>query len=236
MYARLTVLIVDDQQLFSDALARRLEREPDVTVIGTARTVDAAVTCMLAQQPDLVILDSHLDADDDADAARVLSGFAHGARTLVLGSSEDLRTVIRALRAGAFGVLSRDTPTDKLLEVLRRMAEGECYLPPRFVPALLEELRGALSDRDREDVLIDRLTERERDVLSLMVCGLDRPAIADRLYVSLNTVRTHVRNILHKLEVHSGLEAVSLALSSGMRPEPMVATEVPTDPRNGPAG
>jgi DNA-binding NarL/FixJ family response regulator len=219
MYGCFTVLIVDDQQLFSDALSWRLEKEPDIKVIGTARTVEAALSCIHARRPDLVIVDGHLRTEGGIDAARALCELAQDARILVLGSNDDLGTVVQGLRAGAFGVLSRDTPTEKLLDVLRRLREGECYLPPRFVPTLLEQLRTALSEGEQSN-LLDRLTERERDVLSLMVCGLDRPAIAGRLYLSLNTVRTHVRNILAKLEVHSGLEAVSIALSHGMRPHP----------------
>jgi DNA-binding NarL/FixJ family response regulator len=160
-------------------------------------------------------VDGHLRTEGGIDAARALCELAQDARILVLGSNDDLGTVVQGLRAGAFGVLSRDTPTEKLLDVLRRLREGECYLPPRFVPTLLEQLRTALSEGEQSN-LLDRLTERERDVLSLMVCGLDRPAIAGRLYLSLNTVRTHVRNILAKLEASTRTQAVAIGIRHGL--------------------
>ncbi len=139
-------------------------------------------------------------------------------RTLVLAASDDPRRAARALQAGASGWVAKDSSLTRLLAVIRGVLRDETHLPPALLTGVLRELTAARRHRTESERLVESLTPREQEVLRCMVAGLGRKAVAERLYLSPHTVRTHMQNVLGKLGVHSTLAAVALARRAGVGP------------------
>lgn len=215
------VLIVDDHQVFTDALAWRLEAEPDLDVVGVAHDAITAVAAVDLRRPDVVILDVDLgeETGDGVDLIHALRESRPEALVIMLTAHDDATTATRALRAGARGFIPKDTPSVEVIEAVRAVVAGETRLPPLLLTDVISLLRRSASGASPANDQIAKLTAREREILELMVTGMDREAIARRLILSINTVRTHNKNILAKLGVHSSLEAVSAGLRAGLRPE-----------------
>lgn len=221
MTAKTRVLIVDDHKVFADALSWRLNAEPDLEVVAVANTPNAALRAIDLRDPDVVVLDVELAENGDGiDLIRSLQETSPGTRVLVVTAHDDPSTAVRAVGAGARAFVPKDTPSDELVVVVRAVMAGETRVPPQLLTEVISSLRRVNAEQNEWQQKLARLTAREREVLELMVAGLDRAAIAKRLYLSINTVRTHNKNILSKLDVHSSLEAVSVALRAGMRPAP----------------
>ncbi|MGF1432130.1 LuxR C-terminal-related transcriptional regulator, partial [Kitasatospora sp. LaBMicrA B282] len=150
-----------------------------------------------------------------------------GLRAVVLAAEEDPRRAVRALYAGAAGWVAKESSLTRLLTVLRGVLRGETHLPPALLTGVVRELTTARRDRTESERLVESLTPREKQVLRCMVAGLGRQAVAERLYLSPHTVRTHMQNVLGKLGVHSTLAAVALARRAGVGPaEPAGAPTV----------
>jgi DNA-binding NarL/FixJ family response regulator len=214
------VLIVDDHKVFTDALSHRLGAEDDLEVVDVARTGSDALQVIDLRRPDVVLLDVELgERDDGIELIREVEALRPETRVLVITAHDDPATATRALGAGARGFVPKDIASEDLVAAVRAVTAGETHIAPDLLTHVLTSLRSASSTPNVWQQKVDRLTEREREVLELMVGGLDRAAIADRLFLSINTVRTHSKNILAKLGVHSSLEAVSVALRAGMRPD-----------------
>jgi DNA-binding NarL/FixJ family response regulator len=210
------VLVVDDHQVFADALAARLAAEPDLEVVGVAHSGADAEHLARRHAPDLVILDIDLgDANGLELAPRLLDGYPE--RRIVVATAHDSPEVAtRSIRAGVRGFVSKDSGFDDLLRAVRGVMRGETWIPPRLLTSVLNDLRDQ-GDRNREfEDLMRLLTPRERDVLACMVSGLDRASVARELGLSIDTVRTHTQNMFAKLNVHSVLEAVGLAVRAGV--------------------
>ncbi|WP_327068525.1 response regulator transcription factor [Kitasatospora sp. NBC_01302] len=141
-----------------------------------------------------------------------------GLRAVVLAAEEDPRRAVRALYAGAAGWVAKESSLTRLLTVLRGVLRGETHLPPTLLTGVVRELTTARRDRTESERLVESLTPREKQVLRCMVAGLGRQAVAERLYLSPHTVRTHMQNVLGKLGVHSTLAAVALARRAGVGP------------------
>ncbi|MCX4747120.1 response regulator transcription factor [Kitasatospora sp. NBC_01287] len=146
-----------------------------------------------------------------------------GLRAVVLAAEEDPRRAVRALYAGAAGWVAKESSLTRLLTVLRGVLRGETHLPPTLLTGVVRELTTARRDRTESERLVESLTPREKQVLRCMVAGLGRQAVAERLYLSPHTVRTHMQNVLGKLGVHSTLAAVALARRAGVGAEPAAA-------------
>lgn len=147
-------------------------------------------------------------------------------RTVVLAERDDPRHAAAALQAGAGGWVAKDCSLSRLLQVIRGVLKDETHLPPALLTGVLKELTATRRHRTESERLVESLTPREREVLRCMVAGLGRKAVAERLYLSPHTVRTHMQNVLGKLGVHSTLAAVALARRAGVGPvelEPAVA-------------
>jgi DNA-binding NarL/FixJ family response regulator len=188
------VLVVDHHRVVADAIATRLRLESDVDRVSTAGSTDEALRAAEWLRPAVITID------------------------LELGPDNDWETAASAVRAGALGLVFKDAPADELVSAVRGVAAGEARIPPKVLTAVLRALREPTPRHSEWDARVARLTRREREVLHHMVAGHDRATTARDLYVSVNTVRTHAKNILAKLEVHSTLEAVGVALNAGMRP------------------
>ena len=141
-----------------------------------------------------------------------------GTRTVVLAGHDDPRRAARALQAGACGWVAKDSSLSRLLAVVRGVLRDETHLPPALLTGVLRELTTARRHRTESERLVESLTPREQEVLRCMVAGLGRKAVAERLYLSPHTVRTHMQNVLGKLGVHSTLAAVALARRAGVGP------------------
>ena len=212
------VLVADDHRAFADAIAIRLEAEPDIAVVGVAGTAASAEEMARSLQPDVIVLDVEFGDGDGIEVARRLREEAPQVRIVVVTFHDDTLTASSAARAGVAGFLAKDASTEELVGAIRIAARGGTWIHERVLGRVLEELAQGSPRRTPEQELFDRLTQREADVLDGMIRGLDRASIGRELYLSTNTVRTHTRNLLAKLGVHSSLEAVALALRAGVRP------------------
>ncbi|MFF4587737.1 LuxR C-terminal-related transcriptional regulator [Streptomyces sp. NPDC001388] len=139
-------------------------------------------------------------------------------RVVVLAEKDDPRRAALALQAGASGWVAKDCSLSRLLSVIRGVLREETHLPPALLTGVLRELTAARKHRTESERLVESLTPREREVLRCMVAGLGRKAVAERLFLSPHTVRTHMQNVLGKLGVHSTLAAVALARRAGVGP------------------
>ncbi len=204
------VLLVDDHQLLTDALAGLLGREADIEVVGIAPTVREAKRA--AREPmDVVLMDYGLPDGTGVEATRAIKARWPSARVIMLTAVTDDETVLEAIRAGADGYLTKDRASEEVVNAVRAAHAGEILLPRAVVYEIAE--RVALTRR-RQMVRrpVEQLTPRELEVLAALAEGLSSPEICDRLFIAQNTLRTHVQNIMNKLRVHSKLEAVAFAL------------------------
>ncbi|MFJ9028929.1 LuxR C-terminal-related transcriptional regulator [Streptomyces sp. NPDC102274] len=159
------------------------------------------------------------------DGISLVAGVRSGqpsVRTVVLAEKDDPHRAALALQAGASGWVAKDCSLSRLLAVMRGVLRGETHLPPALLTGVLRELTAARKHRTESERLVESLTPREREVLRCMVAGLGRKAVAERLFLSPHTVRTHMQNVLGKLGVHSTLAAVALARRAGVGPVDLV--------------
>jgi two-component system, NarL family, nitrate/nitrite response regulator NarL len=203
------VLLVDDHRLLTDALTGLLSGEPDIQVCGVAGSVAEA---RAAWQPmDVVLMDYMLPDGTGAEATREIKRRWPTAKVLLLTGVADDETMLDAVAAGVDGYLTKDLAGRDVVDAVRAAYAGEMLLP-RAVACELARRVG--SGRQRTDTPIDvqNLTPRELEVLRALVGGHSSREICADLYISPNTLRTHVQNLLNKLRVHSKLEAVAVAL------------------------
>lgn len=208
------MLLVDDHALFAEALQARLRHERDLDPVCLATSAHEALTLVGNAHPDVAVLDVCLGNDSGIDLAQRLLQAAPNCRVIMLSEASDITTVVNALRRGAVGWLTKMTDIDELLTAIRGVVKGEAHIGPRLLGSVLAELAAA-SQRPAD--ILPTLTSREREVLQYMLDGRTRAEIATALRLSPNTVRTHTQNLLAKLNVHSSLEAVAVALRSGLR-------------------
>ncbi len=197
-------------------IALTLADEADIECVGVART--AAETVRLAQErhADVLLADFHLPDRSGAELVRELLASGRVRRAVVLSGDDSEDTLLEAVNAGASGFLVKTEPGEEIGRALRRVADGEMLVPAETLRALLVR-QAARSDRRAElERLQKDLTARERDVLRLIADGLDNRAVAERLGVSVNTVRGYAQGLLEKLGAHSKLEAVVIAGRIGL--------------------
>ena len=212
------VLVVDDHRVVADAIAARLRLESDIDRVTTAASVADALEAAERLHPDVATVDPQMESGEGIALIRRLREADPSVQVVVVAEDDDPEVASEAVRAGALAFVLKDAPSQDLVEAVRGTVAGEAHIPPRVLHDVLQALRDPDARRGESDARIGRLTRREREVLEHMVAGHDRATTARDLYVSVNTVRTHAKNILAKLEVHSTLEAVGVALSAGIRP------------------
>jgi DNA-binding NarL/FixJ family response regulator len=213
--ATLVVAVAED--LFRDALGEALAAESDLHVAGTAGRSDEAHALVESTSPDLLVTALHLENPRSGIAlSRAAQATAPGVRVLVLLDEQEPSDILAALESGAVGTVWRGDDLQDVLRNVRAALRGEACVPRRMLGGVLTEL---IARRRREDAVHDRytrLSRREREVLRLLAAGHDNARIARDLVISPQTARTHVQNILEKLEVHSRIEAARLALEHGL--------------------
>lgn len=212
-----SLLIVDDHEGVAGALASMLGAS-GYDPVHVAHTGEAAITLCDRERPDLITVDLDLVDEDGLDLLRRLRRDHPGRPAVVLTATGTVDAAVASVRAGAAGFVPKSTSSEDLVRALNAAVEGDMWLPLPLIGPVVRLLLEPPPPNDWE-ALISTLSAREREVLQLMVRGLSRRDIAGALYISLNTVRTHVKAILAKLGVHASLEAVSVALRAGMRPD-----------------
>jgi DNA-binding NarL/FixJ family response regulator len=204
------VVITDDHAAFADGLAALISTEDDITVAGIANGVEEAVALVGRSRPDVVLMDYELGDGTGIDATVRVLERDPTAKIVMLSSYSDDAVLLAAIEAGCAGFVTKHRAGREVLDAIRAAAAGEALITPALLARLLPRLR-------REPIRqASALTARELQVLELLAEGRSNQAIADRLRVSLNTVRNHVQNLLTKLQAHSRLEAVAAAVREGL--------------------
>ena len=212
------VLVVDDQALLRTAFSSLIDAEDDLEVVGEAADGRQAVELAASLAPDVVVMDVRMPVMDGIEATRqITSGQGpSGARVLILTTFDLDEYVFEALRAGASGFALKSRPLDELLNAIRTVAAGEALLAPSVTRRLIAHFAGPGENARQNAAGLAELTEREREVLSLVAEGLSNAELAQTLHVSLPTAKTHVSRILTKLGARDRTQLVILAYQSGL--------------------
>jgi two-component system NarL family response regulator len=205
------VAVVDDQELFRRGLTMLLTVEDDIEVVGEAGDGVAATDLAATAVPDIVLMDVRMPKRSGIEACLSIKEVAPSAKIIMLTVSDEEADLYDAVKNGASGYLLKDSSIDEVAQAIRVVADGQSLISPSMAIKLLDEFK-QMSRTDRHQVPGPRLTDRELEVLKLVAQGLNNREIAKRLFISENTVKNHVRNILEKLQLHSRMEAVMYAV------------------------
>ena len=209
------VLLVDDQHLVREGFARLLRDVPDIQVVGEAADGTSAVAQSLSARPDLILMDVRMPGMDGVDATAHIVHDRPDARVLILTTFDLDEAVHRALEAGASGFLLKDTPYDQLLHAIRVVAAGDSVLAPSVTRRMIEHFTPQPTPTASDAALLERLTDRERDILHLIAQGLSNAEIGQTIFLSEATVKTHVGRVLAKLGCRDRVQAAIFALRTG---------------------
>ena len=216
----ISVVIVDDHQVLTDALAVILRSQPDLRVVDVAATCAAARDLLSRTCPDVLLLDVSLPDGDGLSLVPDVNRMCSEAHILVLTSHSDEKTLMRAIETGVTGFVMKNRPLSEVISAIRSAAEGEIVMPASLLMGLLGRAQRTRA-RPPAERGGDFLTPREQEILICLARGLTGSDIAAALNIAPNTVRTHIRNLIEKLGVHSRLEAVSHALRRGLIEPPV---------------
>ncbi len=207
----LRLMVVDDHALFRRGLVGLLEEMPGFQVVGQAGDGQQALPMIDQLKPDVILLDLNMPVMDGIDTLRALRQRQNPAKVMMLTISQDNSDLLDAIQAGADGYLLKNTEPEDLRRAIWRVAEGQGALSPEVTAPVLRAIA-----RYTADLSAPLLSDREVEVLKVMVDGLTTQQIAARLFISENTVKTHVRHIFEKLEVSNRAEAVGKAIQMGL--------------------
>jgi DNA-binding NarL/FixJ family response regulator len=212
------VVVADDQALVRAGFRVLVNSAPDLQVVGEASNGEEAVAVVAATNPDVVLMDVRMPTMDGLEATRQITSSALGGTTRILMlTTFDLdEYVFDALRSGASGFLLKDTPPEELLSAIRVIAQGDALLAPSVTRRLIAEFAGRTSSSVAPNDRLDRLTEREREVLVAIAKGHSNAEIADELHMSIATAKTHVSRILSKIEARDRTQLVVIAYQTGL--------------------
>jgi DNA-binding NarL/FixJ family response regulator len=211
----LSVLLVDDHDLFRTGLKNLLE-EQGVHVVGEAPNGQTALRLAAELAPDVVIMDLNMPGLSGVETTRHLTGIAPLVRVVVLTISIDDDDVMDAVMAGACGYLLKDSSIDDLIAGIRAAAAGESLISPQIAAKVLQRLRSQGKSEDAAETIRAELSDREVEVLKLIANGKDNAQIASELFISPKTVKNHISNILMKLQIDNRIQAAVYAVRSGI--------------------
>jgi DNA-binding NarL/FixJ family response regulator len=197
----ITCLIVDDHEVVREGLRLSLSRAPHIRVLGEASDGASSIEMVERRKPNVVIMDVRMPGMDGLEATREILNVAPDTAVLIFTAFSERSLLARGLDSGAKGYILKEAPHDTLLRAIERLAVGESYIDPALMPAFL-------SGKDQTDML----TAREREILQLLADGMSNADVAGRLFISQETVKSHVRHILTKLEADTRTHAVAIAL------------------------
>jgi len=214
------LLVVDDYVSFAEALACRLDIEPGLTA-SAVTTIEQTRLALSDRRFDAVLLDIDLDGIDGIEFADEALSANPDMRIVIVTAGRDESRIIEAVQIGVSGWVLKDEPIEHLLSVVWGALRGETWIPPRLLTYVLAELKSTQSERAELAALLETLSPREKEVLGCLAAGMSADAIAVQLFLSRNTIRTHIHNMLRKLHVHSALAAAALARRAGLSyPDP----------------
>jgi DNA-binding NarL/FixJ family response regulator len=201
MADEITCLIVDDHEVVREGLRLSLSRAPHIRVIGEASDGESAVELVERRKPNVVIMDVRMPGMDGLEATKEILAAVPETAVLIFTAFSERSLLARGLESGAKGYILKETPHETLLRAIERVAGGDGYVDPALMPAFLSGKEGS-----------DMLTAREREILQLLADGMSNGDVAAKLFISQETVKSHVRHILTKLEADTRTHAVAIAL------------------------
>lgn len=201
---------MDDHEILLEGLSRLFDRQEEMRVVGTARTVAGAISAARENRPHVVVLDYRLGDEDGTAAVSEIRQLAPTSQVVLLSGVAGTAGLLAAIRAGCAGFVEKSRPFDDLVQAVRLVRAGQSAIPLEHLPELVGA--GATAATSARSLL----TEREIEVLSLIAAGVPTREQARRLNLSVNTIRTHTQAILSKLGAHSRLEAVAVATHQGL--------------------
>ena len=218
---KVTLLICDDHKILTDALATVVGLDP--TLVMVAPPVHDPITAIAVcteQLPDVVLMDIVFKGEGNGDmsgieATRAIKEVSPSTKVVIMTAHDEDHLLVEAVEAGASGFLGKDEAAEELLSAAKAAADGEVLIDPTTLTRLLAQVAREREAQRGAQSLLDDLTDREREILQLLAEGMRNDDIATKLFISPQTVQTHVRNILGKLRVHSKLEAVAFAVKHG---------------------
>jgi DNA-binding NarL/FixJ family response regulator len=207
------VLIADDQPLYRRGLEVVLHTEEHIEVVGEAENGEEAIAKAEELAPDVVLMDVRMPRINGIEATQAIRDRVPTTKILMLTVSDEDSDLYEAIKAGASGYLLKEVSVEEVADSIRAVMQGESKITPSMASKLINEF-SAMSKRadERQRLPVPALTARELEVLKLVAKGMSNREIADELFISENTVKNHVRNILEKLHLHSRMEAVMYAL------------------------
>lgn len=219
---RIKVLVADDQTLLRDLMVSQLKRHADIQVIGEALSGAETLTKVAELRPDVVLLDIHLGDMDGLDVTQAIKEHSSGTKVVLLTGFHNEEYIYRAFKMGASGYLSKDSSMDEVLNAVREAHRAESLLDPDATMKLLREFeirksKGTPSEEPQKSDGLERLTSREHEILGLIADGQSNQQIADHLFISEYTVKTHISNLFRKLGISDRVQAVLWALEHGVR-------------------
>ncbi len=214
---RLRVMVVDDHALFRRGLEMVLGSEPDLELVGEASDGQEAIEKAQETMPDVVLMDVRMPKRSGIEATAQITELLPHVKILMLTISDEEADLYDAIKAGASGYLLKEIPIEEVSDAIRSVWAGQSRISPSMASKLLTEFAAiSKATEERPQMPAPRLTEREMEVLKLVAQGLNNRDIAKKLYISENTVKNHIRNILEKLHLHSRMEAVVYAVREKM--------------------
>ena len=218
------VLVVDDHALFRRGLQMVLGAETDIEVVGEASDGAEALKVAAETTPDIVLMDVRMPKRGGIDATTAIKGAVPSTKIIMLTISDEEADLYDAIKAGAMGYLLKEISIEEVASAVRAVYNGQSLISPSMASKLLTEFATMVrKDDERQQVPTPRLTDREMEVLKLVAKGINNRDIAKKLFISENTVKNHIRNILEKLQLHSRMEAVVYAVREKLSKSPDVA-------------
>ena len=199
------IVVVDDHDVVRKGVIAYLETEDDFDVIGEASSGDEGVDIVLKEAPDVVLMDLIMENGNGIEATKRIKDVIPDCKVIVLTSYYDDKQIFPALEAGAFSYLLKTATAEEIVSAIKKAHHGENVLEPKVAHKVMNRFQ------DKQPTLHDQLTDRELEVLNCLANGLTNQEIADQLFIGIKTVKTHVSNILRKLDVHDRTQAAVYA-------------------------
>lgn len=219
METAIRVLVVDDHEVFAEALGLLLDRRPGIETMEFASTGEEALERCRTEAPDVVLMDLDLPGMSGIEAIARLRRLRPDTKIVAVTALQDARAILSALEAGACGFVPKTRAPDDLVGIVRRAAEGELIMRPVDIRSVVEQLRGTGVTVSESEVALARLTSREMQTLLALAEGKSTGEVAEALGIARLTVQSYVKSILAKLGVHSKVEAVTIAWRHGLVPD-----------------
>jgi DNA-binding NarL/FixJ family response regulator len=212
----ITVAMIEDHQILVDSLSLMLRYESDIDFLGSASTISKGQSLVEETNPDVLLLDVGLPDGSGLDLIPEVKRVSPDTNIVVLTSLSDEATLMRVIDSGISGFVSKNSQLSDLMETIRKAADGEIVIPTSLLVGLLMRLPRDKAAAYQDEKGWGRLTVREQEVLELLASGKSGNEIAEELHIAPLTVRTHIRNLMAKMGVHSRLEAVTFGLKNGI--------------------